>query len=558
MAKESQVVDNEDQSALKAYRRQNARLIRLAEREAEDRRLIAMSRDHSDLTRDRTDPRVSKEEALSGKLWLVAAKGQQQKRPSSPTSASKQSKPANGDVEEGDARDTKPTAHAKPSRKSTADSGSSSSSDSEDASGSGESEDDLPDPRSMTHEQIAQLLGGENPLIVQANKDIAAHDEEHAFPDLFSIRDEDVDMASLRSSSRASTRNSEPPLSEFAADSDGGEEVTGSNDAESEESETELPRHRPASSKQSKREEAFQKEQPKVVRSESQSKKTKTITSSSADKDSTKADEDDDSKWGPWARIVRNKRDKANLLDQHSTVRLVLYKAIKNAELDNLKKKAWPEQDTSREVYRREVLLAAAKQVIQGLDQDENEQRKRLEDIGRRVKGDSRFAAVLGDIVLDPWLSATLPALSSGFELGIGDSCTEKVQALLPDDLYIYPGRWETEQVDENTSKPVRVIDRTKIYQNLGFMDSLKEAFFESRRDFGFKYVNEFKSSIEKRPEPELTIPIVALAATGFFAAIQASESGKSREKAEKFKGELFNATFERHVSYSKASRRRT
>ena len=46
-------------------------------------------------------------------------------------------------------------------------------------------------------------------------------------------------------------------------------------------------------------------------------------------------------------------------------------------------------------------------------------------------------------------------------------------------------------------------------------MDSLKEAFFESRRDFGFKYVNEFKSSIEKRPEPELTIPLVALAATG-------------------------------------------
>ena len=96
---------------------------------------------------------------------------------------------------------------------------------------------------------------------------------------------------------------------------------------------------------------------------------------------------------------MRNKRGKANLLDQHPTARLVLYKAIKNAKLDILKKKAWPEQNTSREVYRREVLLAAAKQVIQGLDQDENEQRKRLEDIGRRVKGDSRFAAVLGDIV---------------------------------------------------------------------------------------------------------------------------------------------------------------
>ena len=70
-------------------------------------------------------------------------------------------------------------------------------------------------------------------------------------------------MVSLRSSSRASTRNSEPPTSEFAADSDGEEEVelptakhklkarssvTSGNDAESDESDIELPRHRPVSS----------------------------------------------------------------------------------------------------------------------------------------------------------------------------------------------------------------------------------------------------------------------------------------------------------------------
>ena len=46
-------------------------------------------------------------------------------------------------------------------------------------------------------------------------------------------------------------------------------------------------------------------------------------------------------------------------------------------------------------------------------------------------------------------------------------------------------------------------------------MDFLEEAFFDSGKDFGFKYVDEFKSSIEKRPEPELMIPVVSLAATG-------------------------------------------
>ncbi|KAF8877658.1 hypothetical protein CPB84DRAFT_1752096 [Gymnopilus junonius] len=124
---------------------------------------------------------------------------------------------------------------------------------------------------------------------------------------------------------------------------------------------------------------------------------------------------------------------------------------------------------------------------------------------------------MLGDIVLDHQSHVRTPACSvafchiAGFELGIRDSCTEK---------------------------------------NLGFMDLLKEAFFESCKDFGFKYIDEFKSSIEKRPEPELTIPIVTLAATGYFVAIQAWESGKSHEKAEKFEGELFNATFKCHVSY--------
>ncbi|PPR04467.1 hypothetical protein CVT26_002244 [Gymnopilus dilepis] len=277
-------------------------------------------------------------------------------------------------------------------------------------------QDDSPDPRSTktTDEQIAQLLGGEIPLIVQAKKIVDTQDEEDAFLDLFSVMYEDVDMASLCSSSWASTRHSKPPISEFAADSD--VEKNG-NDAESDEYEIELPRHQPASSKLSKREEAFQKEQCKVGSSESKSKKTK--------------------------------------------------------------------------------------------------------------RG-SRFAAVLDDIVLDRQSHIRTPAQSvafrhiAGFELGVGVRCTEKVRALSPDDLYIYPRRWEMEQFEENTSKPTWVIDRKLIYQDAGFMDFLEEAFFDSGKDFGFKYVDEFKSSIEKRPEPELMIPVVSLAATGYFAAIQA------------------------------------
>ena len=59
------------------------------------------------------------------------------------------------------------------------------------------------------------------------------------------------------------------------------------------------------------------------------------------------------------------------------------------------------------------------------------------------------------------------------------------------------------------------MIERSMIYQNQGLMDTLKDAFFGSRKDFGYKYMSHYKSTLPKRTEPELTIPLVALAATG-------------------------------------------
>lgn len=59
------------------------------------------------------------------------------------------------------------------------------------------------------------------------------------------------------------------------------------------------------------------------------------------------------------------------------------------------------------------------------------------------------------------------------------------------------------------------ISDHSLIYQNKGFMDTLKDAFFDTKGGFGFKYLDQFKSTLEGREEPELTIPIVALGATG-------------------------------------------
>lgn len=101
-------------------------------------------------------------------------------------------------------------------------------------------------------------------------------------------------------------------------------------------------------------------------------------------------------------------------------------------------------------------------------------------------------------------------------------------------------------------------------------MDSLKDAFFDTKGSFGFKHLDRFKSTLKGREEPELTIPIVALGATGvsllcllfnfsllifiyeqFYAALHSWSTGAYNKK-EKFEGEAFNTTFERHVRYLK------
>ncbi|PPQ76397.1 hypothetical protein CVT26_015367 [Gymnopilus dilepis] len=171
------------------------------------------------------------------------------------------------------------------------------------------------------------------------------------------------------------------------------------------------------------------------------------------------ADTTQATKWPVWAEIKLNGRgkSKANLLDQHSIIRAVVRKAIRSAETDIITRKAWPELETARDVYRRRLLLDAG----QILAKDE----VKAQDVVRRAESDSTVAAILGNMV----------------------SCLI----------------------------PVWMIERSMIYQNQGLLNTLKGAFFSSKKDFGFKYMSHYKSTLPKRNEPELATPLVALAATG-------------------------------------------
>ena len=68
---------------------------------------------------------------------------------------------------------------------------------------------------------------------------------------------------------------------------------------------------------------------------------------------------------------------------------------------------------------------------------------------------------------------------------------------------------------DFMVSQQVWVIKPKEVYLNPGLIEVLRSAFFSTSTAFGHKYKAHYKSSHPTRLEPELTMSLVALAATG-------------------------------------------
>ena len=122
------------------------------------------------------------------------------------------------------------------------------------------------------------------------------------------------------------------------------------------------------------------------------------------------------------------------------------------------------------------------------------------------------------------------------FQLGVGDGCSQRVHALIENDVYVYPGHWAVDKDDKVCSLFfVSIYDLTlvfelvwmvknsvtdiQIYLNPGLIDVIKTAFFNGPTGFGYKFKKYYISSHPSLKEPELTIPIVALGATAVSAS---------------------------------------
>ncbi|PPQ86605.1 hypothetical protein CVT26_015013, partial [Gymnopilus dilepis] len=183
----------------------------------------------------------------------------------------------------------------------------------------------------------------------------------------------------------------------------------------------------------------------------------------------------------------------------------------------------------------------------------------------------SSILFIVDNVVIDHlsnWRSKPRIAASNHialYQLGVGDICKVRVDALLENDVHVYPGEWGTSEKRKAIwlSKGSKT-DIESVFLSPALIDTIKEAFFATPTGFGFRFKGEYVSSHPTLPEPELTIPLVALGATGvsyihptllsplddLFCQPASRPSQPSKASmSEKFEGDQFKAVFDRHVA---------
>ncbi|KAF8156752.1 hypothetical protein B0H34DRAFT_658911, partial [Crassisporium funariophilum] len=143
------------------------------------------------------------------------------------------------------------------------------------------------------------------------------------------------------------------------------------------------------------------------------------------------------------------------------------------------------------------------------------------------------------------------------FQLGVNEGCKDRVKALLDNDVYVYPAEWGVMEGGQPVWLTKSSATNVQIYLNPGLIQLIRDTYFATPTAFGYKFKDQYVSSHPSLPEPELPIPIIALGATAFFAAIWGWRKGKKLGKvksdsklkpSERFDGNLFKTVFDRHI----------
>ncbi|KAH6906002.1 hypothetical protein BKA70DRAFT_1224936 [Coprinopsis sp. MPI-PUGE-AT-0042] len=229
-----------------------------------------------------------------------------------------------------------------------------------------------------------------------------------------------------------------------------------------------------------------------------------------------------------------------NLLDQPPLVQQVTRGAIERVTLDFFLKCAWRSGGTSRLAYGRPILLEVAESLRA------THPKLKFKDISNCLEKDERYAQSLSYLVVDRLVLLRNPAKIAGaqtvplFKLGLGEECKERIGALFPLYVYVFPGVWkfvegqETNQWVPNAKEP---------YTNPAIINTLKEAFFSSSHGAGTRHIDHFPV---KNGQRQIPIPLLALAATGVHYGLYQYKDGSKNDKLP-FSGNIFTSIYMAH-----------
>lgn len=283
--------------------------------------------------------------------------------------------------------------------------------------------------------------------------------------------------------------------------------------------------------KKGKRDEAFEEEKPAVVRTTAIKPRSHIGTTSSS---KTRV-----VVWPQHAQLVApEKGTNHNILDQPSLIQKVTRSAIARITDDIVLVRAWPET-SARLAYGKPTLLEACRVVA-------NEYPS-VQDIIQRINADELFTKYISNMAVDRIALMRSPARVQGdrvvphYQLGLGSDCRERVQSLFKKHVYVFPGQWiDDGSGNVNTWKP----NTKSPYTHPALIDALKQGFFNTSTALGSRYAPRFTTVGQDR---EMTIPLLALAATGVYFGISRFSDG-ARNTTIEFSGNYCAAAYEAHT----------
>ncbi|PPR06011.1 hypothetical protein CVT24_004723 [Panaeolus cyanescens] len=243
---------------------------------------------------------------------------------------------------------------------------------------------------------------------------------------------------------------------------------------------------------------------------------------------------------------------------QSPEVQQVIQEGILLVEKDLLTVHAWPEH-LKTEAYRRRILRKAAKAWAH--------KSPRYASLKEQIEVDPSMVRLMGKLVLGRlpshrnrfYTEAGRGGLAP-FRLGVGEECAARVAALLAGHVYVYPGKWNINEVrmpdGSVVEKPIWVpVEYTNSgdkqigqgYLNHAICCIITDAMFGERDNWGHRHRSLFKASNPNYPdEPEAPVSLIALAATALYAALNSWTHGTPTKG--RFSGDAYRAVFKRHM----------